>query len=391
MEFKIKKYVAQSLLEKAALALAAESGKPILKNFYFRMIPPDTILVIATDLALSVVAKTTLVEMTEGMFPKIVFPGDRLLEIVRAAEDDMMTFTITGAQGDGKGPGIPTNVEIACARAKWSLKLMDPKEYPDIPDADKLEYVSIDRKIFLEGVQRTKVAAPIGTYRPALSMVNMANGKMQAADGVRLHQMLVPFEGKKIQIPFQATEDLVKFLKQTEDEKVYITQTDNHIVFKFGVDVFIATKATAEFPDVDKVFIAPTISDAKAKFTVDRQQLIDGIKRVRLTADVDSKLVVMSLKNNKMILMAKDKLGNNAMQDLDIVWEGPDRAIGVDWNFMLLTLQQIAGQTVEIWLGSDSKTKRSPLLFRETGFLAILNQLKLPEEKSKDEVKEVKK
>jgi DNA polymerase-3 subunit beta len=379
MEFKIKKYVAQSLLEKAALALASTDGKPILKNYYFKLTPPDTVLVIATDLALSIVAKTTLVEMKGDAYSKIVFPGERLLEIVRSAEDDVMTFTVTGGRAGDKG-AIPTDVEVTCARSKWNLKLMDPSDYPDIPDAEKLEYANIDRKVFLEAVQRTRVAAPMGTYRPGLSMISIANGKMQAADGIRMHQMVVPFAGK-IQIPIQATEDLVRFLKITEDEKVYIAQTDNHIVFKFGVDVFIATKATAEFPDIEKVFTAPTLAAINQKFTVDRQQLIDGIKRVRLTADVDTNLVVMTLGDNKMILAAKDRYGNKATQDLDLTWNDGERVIGVNWNFMLLTLQQIAGPTVEISLGPDTKNRKTPLLFTEPGFIAILNQLRITEGK----------
>jgi hypothetical protein len=46
----------------------------------------------------------------------------------------------------------------------------------------------------------------------------------------------------------------------------------------------------------------------------------------------------------------------------------------------MATLQSIAGSDVELRLGPDTKHRKTPLLFVEPGFVAVLNQLRIAED-----------
>jgi len=267
--------------------------------------------------------------------------------------------------------------EITAKRAMWTLKLMNAADFPDVPDVLEQKFDTLDRKVFLAAVQRTASAAPADTYRPELSILNIADGKVQATDGVRFHQTLLKYDGN-VQIPVQAVEDLIRFLRMVEDEKIQIAQSENHVVFKFGVDTFIATKATATFPNVEKALLVPARESCKDKLIVDRQQLADGIKRVRLTADVDTNLVVLALADGLLTLSSKDRDGNRAVQELDVAWKKGERKLGFNWIYLLDSLGAVSSDKVTALIGPDSKQKKTAMILEDTGFVAVLNQLRMP-------------
>ena len=373
VEFEVKKFVLQSLLEKAFMVVPTKDVMPILKNFLFRLEAPDKIVVISTDQALTMVAQTTMAKVSSSA--QVVFPGAKLLDIVRSAEDDVMFFKIDGQ-----------SAEIKCAKSVIGLRLMDSKEYPLIPDVDLVVFTEINRQEFLAAVSRVSSVAPSDTYRPQLNMISLANGKVQASDGVRFHQADVPYPGK-LQIPAKAMTDLVKFLKATEDEFVRLGETPNHVVFKFGTEIFIALKPNVDFPPLDVELLQPAILTNDQCCTVDRQQLIDGIRRVRVAADTETNLVHIDLKGSSMTLRARDRNGNYATQDMEVVWSYGYRQLGVNWSLLLTTLHAIVSPTVSFYLGMDTKAKLSSLLIKETGFMAVLSQMRVKEEKQQKAVK----
>jgi len=367
IEFEVKKFVLQSLLEKAFAVVPTKDVMPILKNFLLKLEPPDRITVVSTDQALTLVAGTTMAKV--NVAAQVLFPGAKLLDIVRSAEDAVMFFKIDGL-----------TAEIKCAKSVVGLKLADSKEYPMIPDTEIMNLTDINRQAFLAAVSRVSSVAPTDTYRPQLNMISITGGKVQASDGVRFHQADIPYAGS-LQIPVKATIDLLKFLKMTEDEFVRIGDTANHVVFKFGSETFIASKPNVDFPALDKELLQPALITNDQCCTVDRQQLIDGIRRVRVAADEETNLVYLYLKGSNMTLRARDKFGNYAIQEIEVTYLYGERQLGVNWSLFLTTLHSISSPTVSIYLGMDTKAKLSSLLLKEQGFVAVLSQMRVKEEK----------
>lgn len=106
-----------------------------------------------------------------------------------------------------------------------------------------------------------------------------------------------------------------------------------------------------------------------------------------MAADTETNLVHIDLKGSSMTLRARDRNGNYATQDMEVVWSYGYRQLGVNWSLLLTTLHAIVSPTVSFYLGMDTKAKLSSLLIKESGFMAVLSQMRVKEEKQQKAVK----
>jgi len=363
MKFEIKKLVFEVVLAKTVSVLATKDLLPILKNFNIT-VEKGSLRVVATDLELSVIAKTELVNCIES--GQVLFPGRKLLEIIKSCEDAVVTVAVEKE--------VAT---ITCAGATWDISLMPSTGYPIVPDVDAASAVVVSRAAFVNALTKVKGAAAKEGVRPALQMVDVSKGNVRASDGAIFRQVHVSeLADMEMQIPLGAVEDLVKLLRSTEADKMGIGQTADHLLFILGGDVFIITKNNVEYPDVEGLLLAPALTN-KCRLTVDRQQLIAGVRRVRINADEDTKSVAFVLTTDSLDLRTHDKYGDAADQVLEVSYTAPARTFGVNHENLIDALQAIDAQTVTIMLGDNSGSKKAPLFIEDGDTVAVIQQLKL--------------
>lgn len=368
MNFTVKKEVFEAVLHKSRAVLATKDLVPILKNFNIT-VGENMLRVVATDLYLSVVAKTTLVTCIEP--GSAMFPGSRLLDIVKTCADEDVCVVVEDDVA-----------VVTCAGATWSINLQDSFGYPDVPDADDIDVVYIVKDAFKNALNKVKGAAAKEGVRPALQMVDITGGNVRASDGAVFRQVHVPsLADITMQIPLGAVDDLVKLLKGTEAENVGFGQTSDHILFVVGGDVLIVTKNNVEYPDVEASLLGPA-RENKQVLTADREQLAAGVKRVRVNADEDTKGVVLTLTQDHLSLSAHDKSGNAADQQLEVKYNSPsgahDRSLAVNHINLLDVLAVLDSSDVSIRLGSDTRQRKSPVFIEDGNTVAVLQQIKLP-------------
>lgn len=364
LAFSTKKFVLQALLDKARAVLPSRDVMPVLKNFQLE-VSEGSMRVVATDLELSVVSTTQMVVVNQ---PDVaVFPGKRLYDIVNEAEDGDLELVVR----DGRA-------HIAVGRTTWDLMLMDGSEYPPLPDIDEVDLFEVDRGKFLGSLAAVRYAAATDTVRPSLMMIDVSDGKMRAADGVRFQQadlgQALPLD---FQIPIAAVDDLAKLLRSTDQNMLQIGETDNHLVFRIAGDIFIANKLTVAFPDVEEILLKPALANNE-KLYVDRNDLLAAIKRVRITADNETNAIVLAIARGLIIVRSKDKYGNQASEPIDAQWELPPREIAVNHEYLSQMLAMADMKSCQFLLGPSTKTRPCPLLLRddESGTLGVLNQLR---------------
>ena len=121
MKFEIKQQVMRTLLDKAANVMGGiKDITPIVKNFLIEC-GEKGISVIATDMSLSVIAKTTVVRSVEhgrAIFPQMFY------DIIKEASPDVMGVVVRGR-----------GAVVKCGNGEWTINLMDVDEYPDIPSS----------------------------------------------------------------------------------------------------------------------------------------------------------------------------------------------------------------------------------------------------------------
>jgi DNA polymerase-3 subunit beta len=362
-KFYAKKFSLQALLEKAGSVVPSRDVLAVLKNFLIEA-TPGKIRIAATDLELSIVVAS---EMVFVQRPGVaVFPAKKMLEIVREAEEGEIHIDV-----------VDSKAHIKVGRASWTIQLQDGSEYPALPEDEGIERVAVARAAFLTAIMSVRHAAAKDTVRPSLMMLDISDGKVRAADGVRFQQVEVAGV-PDMQIPINAVSDLVKILQSTEAPVVEIGQDDTSLIFRIGQDEFVAQKPTATYPDVDEVLLKPALANDQ-ELHVDREELVGAIKRVRINADPETSAVVLELTKDLVTVRAKDKTGSTANEPVDAAWSHPDRTMSFNHVHLTELLNSLESKSAVLRFGADTKTRPTALLARDAdqGMTALLNQLRL--------------
>lgn len=360
--FRLKKFVAQGLFEKASAVVPAKEILPVLKNFQVE-VGADSLSVVATDMELSVVCHTELVAVDSP--GTVVLPAKKILEIIRESPDgDIEVAVEEGA------------ARISAGGARWLLRLPTGDDYPSIPDTSAVEWTEVPREKFLAAIQAVRGAAARDMTRPSLMMIDVSNEKMTACDGVRFQQTTLAGISLNLQIPVGAVDDLVKLLKATEVEKILIGETEFHLVFKVGTDEFVAAKLMATFPDVEELLLRPALMNQDTLGVVTKD-MVDAVRRVRINADEDSSAIVLELDKDSCVVVSRDKFGNRAEEVISAVWDHASRKVAVNHQYLLDMLAMHTGTSCTFYLGEDTKSRKSPLMLKDADTIGIVNQMRL--------------
>lgn len=351
----IKRFVLRLLIDRAARVVPTRESMPVLKNLRFEA-TDQKLRVVATDTELTMIASTELVDVTTP--GTVHLPAKRLAEIVRTAEGDIVTLTVAGL-----------TATIAIGRTTWQVKLVSGADWPPTPAHGGAEAHTIDRVSFLTALNLVRYAAARDS-RTSLMMIDVRDGRMTACDGVRLQQVRAPELATNCQIPIGAVDDLVRLLSESELKTFHLAVNDNTIVFTVGADTLIVRRLTAKSPDVETQILRPVESN-RHQLTVDRMDLINAVKRVRINADQTTSAIVLTLqpadaqRGSHVAITTCDTQANAASEIIDATWEGPTRTLVVHHTFLLDALGVHRQPALTLYLGDDARNRPTALLLRD--------------------------
>lgn len=362
VSFTLKKFVLAALLDKAASVIPSRDVMPVLRNFQIEA-GPQRLRVTATDLELSVVAATTLVEVTSGGVA--VFPAKKMLDILREAEDATVTVQVTGS-----------TASVRIGRTTWTLKLQGGADYPPMPEFAEAVYAPIDRAKFASALANVRYAACRDANRASLMMIDVRGGRMTACDGARFQQATIgefPFE---LRIPIGAVDDLLKLLRSTDLPEITVGESVNHLIFTVGTDIFVANKLMAQFPDMEALLLRPALEN-KHRLAVERDELQRAIKRTRINADHETSAIGVHLTNGHLTVMARDKYGNDATETIDADWNEGERTLVVNHAYLTDLLAATSATSATFRLGDDTRTRKAPIMLRDddAGTIGVVQQM----------------
>lgn len=360
-EFRLKKFIAQGLFEKASAVVPTKDILPVLKNFQVE-VAEDNLSVVATDMELSVVCHTSVVSTdTPGT---VVLPAKKVLEIIREAPDGDLLFEVADE-----------TLTISAGGARWILRLPSGDDYPPMPTLGEVSWESVDREKFLTALSSVYSAAATDMTRPSLMMVNVQGGKMTACDGVRFQQTSVEYPGD-VQIPIGAVSDLVKLLRVSDVQEIGVGQTEFHLAFKVGQDAFLSAKLMATFPDVEALLLRPALMNTD-EFSVVTGDLVSAVRRVRINADEDSMALILEISEDSCTVVSRDKFGNKASETISAVWAGKPRTVAVNHKYLLDMVSMHSGTSCQFFLGEDAKSRKAPVVLKDESTLGILNAMRV--------------
>lgn len=367
LEFQTKKFNLEALILKAVNAIPSRDLMPVLKNFLI-VVVDGKLKVSATDVELSVVATSGAVSASvEG---RAVFPAKKLQEIVRSAPEGEINICVEVK--DNKA-----SAKIETERTTWNIRLMPDEDYPDLPNADEYDFSDVSKTKFIAAIKQVRQAVTSDTMRGHLRMIDISDGRMRASDGVRFQQVTLDFP-QDVQIPINAVDDLMKVLALSEADEFGISENEDSLLFKIGKDLFVAQKMNHEFPNVDETLLKPALEN-DFSLHVDRRDLINAIKRVRITADEETSAVLLHIDTDSITVTSKDKNGSTSSETVDATWEQNPRTVAFNHKHLLDMLNMAEVSSCEFRLGKEIKNRPGPLLLTDdaSGMVGVLLQMRM--------------
>ena len=348
MEIRINKNEFFKGLQSVQGVVDVRSTMPILSTILVET-GEDAISIAATDLEMSTKGFYDARVIQKG---KITINAKKIYDIVRELPDEDIHIN---EEKDNW-------VKVSCGKSNFNLAGFSPEDFPTLPAYTDEGMISLPTAGVKDMIEKTIYAVSTDENRQALNgvLLKLLDGSIQmvATNGHRL--AFISNKGMEslqaevsVVIPKKALVELSKFLN--EDEPLLFSLKDNHIIFKQAKQVLISRMIDAQFPDFNQVI--PKENNIKLK--IPRGEFIHALRRVSILSTDRSKMVKLSLGNNKMILSSEETEIGNAKEEISIDFKGKELNIGFNARYILDALNAIDTEEV----GMELKDSMSPSLF----------------------------
>lgn len=375
LRFTISSAALKRMLDKTSVVVSGKDFVPILMNFCVQA-SPSAVRILTSSLDLAMLASSK--DVTVPVPGKAFFPVKRLSEIVASAPDGDLSIEARGSATTGMTGRVAATSATTGARTIWALALHSGIGYPALPALGDLRMQQIPRAGFCQALKAVSYAAAGqgGSGVVALSMVSFQNGWATAYDGARLARTRFVCEAlpEHLQLPIGAVDDVLRLLDKNESAETFLLgQTDTHIVLHYDNDVLVVAQSAQVFPDVEP-FAALPKGLVQAKLPA--QTLADALKQVRVSIDLESPLVAISISSNAVVVHTKDKYGNKTLAELPTKVLIPnDTTLLFSYRYLLQLIQKFPDP--DFIMSFDAKPKSKHAVFfvsKDETSIAVLPQ-----------------
>lgn len=362
MKFLVKKGILEAAVEKASGMVSKDDVRPILKNFLLQL-SPEELKIMATDEELAAVASVRVLTVKEP--GSITIPANKFKEIVAEAPD---------VEGE-----IETDNNVCVVKfgkSRWRLQGMAADQYPAIENFEGNGILNVDREKVLTVFKKVGFAVGKDVSRPGLMGVYFNNEEVYTTDGHRIQVMGFTHGVQDLLIPAPAIEQLIKVLDLSASKHLEIQKKERFILFKIGSDIYVTRILEAQYPDVRK--IVGKTPEAPRTLKVVKEDLVNAIRRTRITASEESKALKFQVKKDLLTVSSLDEKGNTAEEELKCVWSGKeDLTKGVNFEYLTELLNALDNKDVVFLFGEDKEKKQAPFRVEEAGLTGVILPVRL--------------
>ena len=271
MKFSCEKYLLQNACSIASRATASKSPIPSLEGL---------LLTAGTDL------RVTGYDLKKGIYTNIpadvAEPGSIVVvarffgEMIRRLPDGIVTLTVDERN----------NVNVKCGKTDFRFMGYDADEYPEMPNVEGLNEISLPQNILRSMIDQTIYAVATNDVRPVytgtLFEISGDELTLVSVDGYRLAKRTEKIEKGQMEdcrfvVPGSSLSDIERICSDEEDE-VRISVGAMHVSFSIGDTVVISRRLEGDFLNYRK-----SIPDSfRYTVQVDRAEFMSTIDRVAL-------------------------------------------------------------------------------------------------------------
>ena len=371
MKLQIEKGVLLLGLQRVQGIMDKRSTIPILSNILLegRASTSDskhsTLDIVATDLEIGMRGSYPAQIHGDGA---IAVSGRKLYDIVRELPDGNIDISVE----DGK------LLEIRSGKSFFKIAGFNKEDFPSLPEVTEDQMLEIESRTFGDMIKKTMFAVADADARHvlngALLEIESAEGqkakiRMVATDGHRLalcERQLgtelnsVPANATAVPrsqtiIPKKTLYEMRRFLDV--NEKIKIGIGEKQISLK-GEDIFITSRLIdGIYPNYKQVI--PRGGDQT--IVINRLVFMSVIKRVSVMSREKVKALLIEFTTNNAMLKARDPEIGEAVEDVEIKYEGKGFTIGVNYQYFLDALESMQDENVII----DTQTSLTPCIIKQ--------------------------
>ena len=295
----------------------------------------DTLRLTGSDLDLTITVETTVAGQADGT---AVLPAKLASDIARSFGGGAVTVEV----GDDLA-------RLSAGRSTFELRVMPADEYPrfEAPHGDQFELPADKLLASLKQVVR---AASADDSRPILTGVLLAAEagglRLVATDSYRLAVCDIPgasvlAEGQSVLVPSRALNELVRMLGSGDTVKVQLGGREAS--FTVGTNRLTTRLIEGDFPNYRGLIPA----NHPNRLTVDRSELLDALRRVRLMAQ-ESTPVRISMQADGLELVAITQDVGEARESMDAGYQGQELTVAFNPQYLLDGVEVTPGEQVTL-------------------------------------------
>lgn len=278
----------------------------------------------------------------------LAVPGEQILAASAVVPGDTITIERSGAK-----------TRVQSGRAEWMLDDLvgvsgdDAPAFPAADDDSRAAQVPV--LTLVDALGQVQYAASKAISRPSFMQVHVGEGRVVAADGVRLHQTGFPETAAAFNIPVGVVDVLSEALGHEDDEvEVDVRLLEGAVLFAAGNTRFGAGTLTYEFPDVDSLILERARAQ-QGRVTVDRTSLVAALRVAGVASDDGLVTIMIGDQDGSMLVEAANQRAAGRMQ-LDVEVEASRHWRGsVPAQLLEDLLGRFPGPEITFWFSTEGK------------------------------------
>lgn len=347
MRFNIDGRLLQQQLTAVNKVINSKNALSILDNFLFELEGAE-LTITGSDQENTVKAKVEVSDC-DGT-GRIAVPAKTLLEITKEVNNQPVHFILNDQTGE---------IDLEFLNGKFRFMGINADEFPksDNPEEEAFTF-TVPASVILKGIERTVYAVSQENIRPIMTGIfwdiHEDDIVFVASDTHKLVRYITrevaPGFVKSFIMPSKPA-NILKGIVGKED-MMTIKIGEKGASFTFGGFMLNCRFIKGSYPNYNRVI--PT--DNPYTVNVDRQSLLNAMRRVAIFASKASNLVKMEMQSGLMRLAAQDlDYGTSAEERVMCDYQGNDMTIGFNSAFTVEILNNMGGETTIIKLSDPAR------------------------------------
>ncbi len=343
MQFKIKKTEFLKGLRLAQSIADRKSTMPMLANVLLKLEGDSSLLVVATDLNVSLSANLKSKNKGEG---GITLGAKALHDIINNLPGEEIEVKRSDNQW----------AEIRAGKVNYKLVGMPDRDFPKVPDHRETEFSEVDGATLRAMIDRTLFSVSNDETRFHLNGVLFEcdgdKARMVSTDGHRLSKIDRALPGGPkltagVIIPKKGLLEIKRTLEGVSGNCKLAIKTP--YLYLQGNDIQLAVKLIeSQFPPYEAVI--PKNNEREIR--VDRLLLLDALKRAQLMSS-ETRGVKVTVQKNMLLISSDNPDIGEVKEEIEASVAGDEVSVGFNPKYVVDILTQISSEGVIVEIGGE--------------------------------------